>query len=62
MPRSPHPDATGLAIARFDFLQDFFERGDVARVAIEDFIAQGNAFARDDQRNADLFAIGPFVA
>ena len=54
--------ADGAAETGFEGRDHGQERRRVAAVAGQGFIAQGKAFAVDDQADAQLLAIGPMVA
>jgi hypothetical protein len=57
-----HPDALGLAILVFDFLQEAAQRRVVGGIAGQDFIRQRKALGRHDQGDHHLHAITALVA
>mgnify|MGYP000661908548 CR=1 FL=1 len=56
------PEAAGFAELRFDGVENVFERGPIQTIAGKEFVAERKAFERDDQRQDQLFAIGPMIA
>ena len=56
------PDAPGLAVKGFDFLDDLRQGLFVKDVAVHDFVAHGESLGRDDQRQHDLFAVKAMIA
>jgi hypothetical protein len=57
-----HPDALGLAVLVFNFLQEAAQRRVVGGIAGQNFIRQRKALGRHDQRDHDLHAITALVA
>src|SRR5689334_18236648 len=57
-----HPDAAREPEARLHRADDLLDSRHVHAIAVEDFVAQRNAFARDDERDAHLLAVRPMIA
>ena len=55
------PDPPGAAVLALHRLEHLLERAHIGAVARKDFVGKGEAFWRHDQRQNDLFAIGPMI-
>ena len=56
------PEAAGFAELLFERVEDGFERRAIHAIAGEDFVSEREALGRDDQRQDELFAVGPVIA
>src|SRR5687768_647865 len=56
------PNALRLAVTLFDRGDDLLERGDVAPIAVEDLVGQGEPFLCDHERDDQLLAVVAMIA